>query len=144
VVYLTVSMTFAVRALSSLLIVWLTAAASIPLCCWSISSAHSHQEQQEASTVHQHAHHHHGGADSAVSTTAAPVMSAMPAHDCDTESVEAVVTTRPSLSFADMRAADAIFAEVVVPHVSATGSERSDSAPPGGLPGSAFLNPLRV
>ncbi len=68
----------------------------------------------------------------------------MPAHDCDTTSVEAIVTSRGSLHLGDMRTADKALAGVFVLRVSTTSINRSDPAVPWGSPGSAFLNPLRV
>ncbi len=137
-------MQFAVRALSLLLIVWLTAAASFPPCCWSMASAHDHQVRQNASPTdfQPQAHHHHDSADSAVPATGAAVMSPIPIHNCDTEWVEAVATTRVTLSCVDLHAAGAV--DVVVPKAAALVAKRSDSAPPGKLSGSAFLNPLRI
>jgi hypothetical protein len=149
VIYLTLSMNAAVRALSSLLIVWLAAAASFPPCCWSMTGAHDHQAQQDVSASHfqppeQHHHHHHGNPDPALSAETAQVMSAIPAHDCDRHSAEAVATPRASFSFVDLRAFGATSADVVVPQIAATWTERSDPAPPGGSFGSAFLSPLRI
>ena len=139
-------MQFAVRALSLLLIVWLTAVASFPPCCWSMASAHDHQVQQNASPTdfQPQAHHHHNSADSAVSATLAAVMSPIPIDNCDTESIEAVATTRVTLSCVDLHAAGARSVDGVVPKAAALVAKRSDSAPPGKLSGSAFLNPLRI
>jgi hypothetical protein len=138
-------MQFAVRALSLLLIVWLTAAASFPPCCWSMASAHDHQapEQASASPDRQHQHHHHGS-DVVAPSAEAPLISAIPAHICDTESVEALATPRTLLSFVGLLAERATSAGVVTAQTSATGGERPDSVPPGSSPGSAFLNPLRI
>jgi hypothetical protein len=146
VIYLTLSMQFAVRALSLLLIVWLTASASFPPCCWSMANARDHQAQHNASRTdfHADAHHHHDNADSAVPATRASLMSPIPAHNCDRESVEAVATTRVTLSSVGLRAAGASSVDAVVPQAAALGAERSDSSPPGRLSGSAFLNPLRL
>jgi hypothetical protein len=146
VIYLTLSMQFSVRALSLPLIVWLTAAASFPPCCWSMAGAHEHQVQQNASPAdfQPQAHHHHDSADSAVSETGAAVVSPIPIHPCNTESVEAVATTRVILSCPDLHAAGASSVDVVVPKATALAAKRSDSAPPGKLSGSAFLNPLRI
>jgi hypothetical protein len=145
VIYLTLSMQFAVRALSLLLIVWLTAVASFPPCCWSMASAHDHPARHSASPTEfqPHAHHHHDSADSAVPATGAAVVSPIPVHNCDAESAEVVATTRVTLSCIDLRAAGASSMDAVVPQASAL-AERSDSAPPGKLSGSAFLNPLRI
>jgi hypothetical protein len=71
-------------------------------------------------------------------------MSPNPTHNCDTESVEAVATTRVSLSCVGLRAAGASSVDALVPQDAALGAERSDSSPPGTLSGSAFLNPLRL
>jgi len=146
VIYLTLSMQFAVRALSLLLIVWLTAVASFPPCCWSMASAHDHPARHSASPTEfqPHAHHHHDSADSAVPATGAAVVSPIPVHNCDAESAEVVATTRVTLSCVDLRAARASLMDAVVSQAAALGAERSDSAPPGKLSGSAFLNPLRI
>jgi hypothetical protein len=146
VIYLTLSMQFAVRALSLLLIVWLTAAASFPPCCWSMASAHDHPARHDASRTdfHADAHHHHDNADSAMPATRAAVMSPIPAHNCHTESVEAVATTRVTLSCVGLRAAGSSSVDAVVPQDAALGAERSDYSPPGILSGSAFRNPLRL
>ena len=145
-IYLTLSMQFAVRALSLLIIVWLTAVASFPPCCWSMASAHDHPARHSASPTEfqPHAHHHHDRADSAGSATGVAVISPIPVHNCDAESAEVVATTRVPLSCVDLRAAGASSMDAVVPQASALGAERSGSAPPGKLSGSAFLNPLRI
>jgi hypothetical protein len=146
VVYLTLSMQFAVRALSLLLIVWLTAAASFPPCCWSMASANDHQAPEHASapSAQPHQHHHPDSSDVVVPSSEAPLMSAIPAHSCETEPVEALAPTRTLLPFAGLLAAGAASADIVTLQVPATLDERSDSVPPGGSPGSAFLSPLRI
>jgi hypothetical protein len=144
VIYLTLLMTFAVRALSLFLTVWLTATAAFPPCCWSMASAHDHQTQQEATagTDQSHDHQHHDSTDSAAPASV-PVMSAVPAHDCDTASAEAVATPRTPLSFADLRAmCDSI--DIAVPQPSVRFVVHPDYAPPGASSASAFLNPLRI
>jgi hypothetical protein len=143
VIYLTQPMTFSIRAVSVLLVVWLGAAASFHPCCWSIN-AHGHQAQQEAPAVRQHTHHHHGAADSSVSVTTAPVIAATAADECDRESLQAVLTTRAFVPFDVMRESELTFANLVTLQVSPIRGERSDAAPPGCSPGAAFLNPLRV
>ena len=136
-------MTFAIRAINLLFIVWLTAAASLPPCCWSMTGTHDHQAQHEAPAMDQHTHHHHEAPDSAVST-AATVLTATTAHDCDAESVQAFLTTRAFVPLDATRTADLEFANVVAAHVSTIWCACADPAPPGGSPGSAFLSPLRV
>jgi len=74
----------------------------------------------------------------------AAVMSPIPIHNCDTESIEAVATTRVTLSCVDLHAAGASSVDVVVPKAAARVARRSDSAPPGQLSGAAFLTPLRI
>jgi hypothetical protein len=145
VIYLTLSMTLAVRALSVLLIVWPTTAASFHPCCWSTASAHDHHVQKLASTANDTHHHHHDGSSDVVARSAdASLMSAPPADNCDTASIEALVTPRTVLSFVVMLGARAASADVVTPQIRATLNEQSKSVPPGGSPGSAFLSPLRV
>jgi hypothetical protein len=146
VIYLTLSMTFAVRALSLLLIMWLAAAASFPPCCWAIAGAHDDHAQQQASapSPDMHEHHHDGGTDVVAAPADFPLMSAASAHNCDTESVEALVTPRTQLSFVGLPAARAASAGIFTPQVSAACADRSDVVPPGASPGSAFLNPLRL
>jgi len=138
-------MTLAVRALSVFLTVWLTAAASFPPCCWAMANAHDHRAPQEAaaSPVRSHDHHHHG-TNVSTAPTAALAVSAVPAHDCDTEPAEAVATPRAPLSSVDLRAATEISAAGMAPHASASRVDLSVFAPPGALSDSAFLNPLRI
>jgi hypothetical protein len=138
-------MNAAVRALSLLLIVWIPAAASFPLCCWSMASAHDHHARQDASAIPVQPHaHNHGSRDSAVLGASAPTLSAIPVHDCDTQFMEAVATPRVSLSSTNLHSADAVCVNAIVMQASAAWRERSDSAPPGASSGSAFLNPLRI
>ena len=146
VIYVTLFMTSAVRVVTLLLIVWLTAAASFPPCCWSMASAHDHQAQQKDAAAHplSHDHHHEGGADLPGPEELTETMSAVPPHSCDIESAEAVATTRVAMSLRDLRAAEATYARVVTPHVALTWHAHLDSAPPDDSPGSAFLNPLRI
>ena len=149
VIYLTWSMTAAVRAFSVWLVVWLTAVASFPPCCWSMANAHEHQGPNNVSSGShfqspEPQHHHHGSARPAGPAQAVPAMSARPAHGCDTDSAEAVATPRAAHSRVDMRAARATAAVDAVPQVSAPLAVRSDFGPPGASPGSAFLNPLRI
>jgi hypothetical protein len=145
VIYLTLLMNAAVRALSLLLIVWIGAGASFPLCCWSMASAHDHHARQDASAIPVQLHaHHHGSRDSAAPGASAPTLLATPVHDCHTQSMQAVATPRVSLSSTDLHSADAICVDPVVMQASAAWREGSDSAPPGGTSGSAFLNPLRI
>jgi hypothetical protein len=145
VIYLTLSMPLAVRALSLLLIVWFTTAASFPPCCWSIAGAHDHHAQKQASAPSIEAHgHHHDGSDLVALSVDAPLMSATPAHNCDTAAVEALVTPRTLLSFIVLLGACAPSADIVALQVPATWCEQSESVPRGGSPASAFLNPLRI
>ena len=134
-------MTVSIRAISVLLIAWLTAAPLSP-CCWPTSTAHRDQAKQEA-PAGQHMHHHHGAPDVAVSTTA-PVMRAAAVDECGTESLQAVLTTRAFVPSDVMRKTDLTFANAVALQMSLIRSARSDAAPPGCSPGAAFLNPLRV
>jgi hypothetical protein len=145
VIYLTLSMNVAVRALNLLLIVWLTASASFPPCCWSMVSAHDHQARPTAApgNVQSHDHHHHDMADSAVPAAPVPAVSPI-AHDCDTAFIEAVTTPRTSFSSVDFRPTGAGSANLVVTQVSVTWRERRNSDPPGGSSRTAFLNPLRL
>jgi hypothetical protein len=145
VIYLTLPMNAAIRGLSLLLLLWFTATAAVPACCWS-SVGHGHQPQQHApsSSVEQHAHHHH---DADVgSDVSAPIAEISPlrAHDCAAELVPAIATARPVLSFADVRAAFGLSSDALVPRVSAASADRLESAPPGRSRGAAFLNPLRI
>jgi hypothetical protein len=145
VIYLTLLMNAAVRALSLLLTAWLTVAASFPPCCWSMAGAHDHQTRQPASTTSVQPHaHHHGNAESASLGASARALSAIPPHECETRSMEAVATPRASLSSIDLRSGDAQWAYPVVAPVSSAWRERSDAAPPGSCSDSAFLNPLRI
>lgn len=147
VIYVTVSMKFAVRALCMFLTVWLPAAAALPLCCWSIAYAHDHQARGKhtgSDPPHAAQHHHHESADSAAPAETPSALVAIPAYDCDRDSAEAIATTRPAKSPADMRAAAATAADVVVPQLPTHVAARSDLAPPGASSDSAFLNPLRI
>ncbi|HEY0284112.1 MAG TPA: hypothetical protein VGC23_01900 [Vicinamibacterales bacterium] len=144
-IYLTLLMDAAVRSLSLWLIVWIATAASFPLCCWSMAGAHDHHARQDASAIPVQLHaHHHGNGDSAALGASAPALSAIPAHDCHTQSMEAVATPRVSLSSTDLHCANAICVDPVVTQASAAWREGSDSAPPGSISASAFLNPLRI
>jgi hypothetical protein len=136
-------MQFAVRALSLLLIVWLTAAASFPPCCWSMAIAHDQVPEQASAPLDQPHQHHHGSGDVVAPSPDAPLISAIPAR-CESESVEALVTPRTPLSVAGLLAACATPADVLTPPASARSSERRYAAAPSISPGSAFLNPLRI
>ena len=145
VIYLTLSMTCAVRVLSVFLTVWLTATAAFPPCCWSMTATHEHPAQQEsaASAAPSHDHHHHGSTEPAAPAEAL-ALSAGSAHTCDTESAEAIAAPRPSHSSIDLRVAMAAPAGFTMPHTSARRIGVSDFAPPAAPFDSAFLNPLRV
>jgi hypothetical protein len=134
-----------VRALSLFLTVWTTAVAAFPPCCWSMAVAHEHQPQEVAapSAASSHEHHHHSSAEPAAPATALSV-SAVPAHDCDTDAAEAIATPRPSRSSIDHRMVIAAPAAFTMPHASALRSSLIEIAPPGTSFDSAFLNPLRV
>jgi hypothetical protein len=145
VIYLTVLMTTAVRTLSLFLTVWMTAVAAFPPCCWSMTVAHEHQAQEAAapSAARSHDHHHHGSAEPAAPAEALPV-SAVPAHDCDTEGSEAIATPRPARSSIDHRMVIAAPVAFAMPHESSLHPSLIETAPPGTSFDSAFLNPLRV
>ena len=146
VIYVTVSMTFAVRALSVFLTVWLTAAAAFPPCCWSMTYAHEHQETPDGSRSDAAAaeHHHHGSADSVAPSGTTSVLSSVPAYDCDTESVDAATITSAARPPADARLAGDSAVDVVAPPVSARMFARADLSPPGTSSSAAFLSPLRI
>ena len=144
VIYLTVSMSFGVRSLCSVLIVWLATYAAVPPCCWSMSEAYGHPAQQaeHAARAHDH-HHHHDGDAPAVQTTATANVSPTALPGCDTATIDAVVTTRDSLSLADT-IGNRVFFDTAVPHARPAWTNRCAFAPPGGTSGFAFLNPLRI
>jgi hypothetical protein len=143
VIYLTVSMTCAVRALSVFLTVWLTAAAAFPPCCWSMAGGHEHEPTQAAAAraVPAHDHHHHASSEAAPLKTLA--VAAVPVHDCDTGSAEVIATPRPLTSI-DLRAVIPTPPGITMPRASAPRSGLSGFAPPAALFDSAFLNPLRI
>ena len=147
VIYLTILMTFAVRALSLFLTVWLTAATALPLCCWSMSSAHAHQQAADSAasdaTPAPHHHEHHGGGDSETGTDPASVVSAVPAHDCDAAFADAATTTG-IVKRAALRPAPADSYVSILPHASGHDVARSDTSPPGSSFTSSFLSPLRI
>lgn len=138
-------MTCAVRALSIFLTVWMTAAAAFPPCCWSMTVAHEHQVPQEAAprAAPSHDHHHHGSSEPAAPAEVLTV-SAVPVHDCDTESAEAIARSRPSHSSIDLRVVMAAPTGFTMPHASAPRAGVPEFAPPAAPFDSAFLRPLRV
>ena len=146
-IYLTLLMTCAVRALTVFLAIWLVAAAGFPPCCWSMVYAHAHQQTPDiassdaTSAEHHHAHHESDDSDAVDGTGS--VLSSIPAYDCDTESIDAATTMGVAKRGA-MRPAAQSAADFVAPRVSAHKVARSDTAPPGTTFNSAFLNPLRV
>ena len=143
VIYLTLLMRFAVRSSCALLAVWLTAAASLPACCWSIAYAHDHQTTQGAASSSAAEHHHHAAGDAAAEASQTPTVYGPAKPQCDAESADVVVTTgRPTRI--DVRAALAFAPVIMVPQSSASLAALSDPAPPGAPPDSAFLNPLRI
>src|SRR5688572_21200675 len=113
-------MTCAIRALSLFLTVWMTAVAAFPPCCWTMTVAHEHQPQEvaEPSAAPSHDHQHHSSAEPAAPAAALSV-SAVPAHDCDTDGVEAIVTSRPSWSSIDHRMVIGAPVAFPMPHASA-------------------------
>ena len=145
-IYVTLPMTFAVRALSLFLTVWLTAAAAFPPCCWSMTYAHEHQETPDGSRSDAAAaeHHHHGSADSVAPSGTASVLSSVPAYDCDTESADAATITSAPRPPADARVAGDTSVDMVAPPVSAHMFARGALSPPGTSSGAAFLSPLRI
>jgi len=146
VIYLTLSMTYAVRALCVLLTVWLGVAGSLPTCCWSLIDAHDHgaSERSDASQVQASEHHHHGVGDSTAAAAPASSLSPVPERDCSTTSDTAVLTAGTAASLVGVRAIAADATDVAVPQPRALLARRSDHAPPGGSFSAAFLNPLRV
>ena len=138
VIYVTLLMTFAVRALCLFLTVWLTAAAAFPPCCWSMVYAHEHRQ-----TPAEHHHDHHSSGVSEPVDAAIPVLSSTPAYDCDTAFADATTTTGVVKRSA-MRPATACGADPVVPTPSAHAVPRSDTSPPGSTCSPAFLSPLRI
>src|SRR5688500_18272594 len=117
-------MTFAVRALSMLLIVWLTTAAAFP-CCWSIAGAHDHHAQEKASASPEaHPHHHDDGSDLTAAPAELPLISAAPVRTCDADSVKPLLTHRTQVPSAGRLAARAGSADIVTPSVPATSSEQ--------------------
>jgi hypothetical protein len=138
-------MNAAIRTLSLSLALWFTASASFAPCCWSMTmTGHQHEAQPHAgsSSVEMPAHHHHDGTQ-AVPTTAASEISAAEAHPCAIELVQIIPTTRPSLSLAGLLARTASN-DILTTQAPAILSGRTDSVQPGGSPGGAFLNPLRI
>src|SRR5687767_2555263 len=146
VIYVTLSMKLAVRALSVFLTVWLTAAAAFPPCCWSMTYAHEHPETQDRSRgdAATDEHHHHGSADSVAPSAISSVLSSIPAYDCDTESADAAtITSAPRLP-ADAGLVGERASDVVVSPVLARALARADLSPPGAPFSAAFLNSLRI
>lgn len=147
VIYVTMVMTFAVRALSVFLTVWLTAAAAFPPCCWSMASAHAHQPTADrapgAGTSAGHHHDHHGRGDANTAAGTVSVVSAVPADDCDAEFADAA-TTMGAVKRAALRPAPQSAAAFVLPAVSGPDVASPDSSPPGASFTSAFLSPLRI
>lgn len=147
VIYLTVLMTFTVRALSAFLTVWFMTAAAFPLCCWSMAYAHEHQRTTDIAssdaTSPEHRHDRHERDDSDAAGGTASVLSSIPAYDCDTGLTDAA-TTMGVVTRAAMRPAAESAAGCAAPRVSAHKVARSDTAPPGTTFNSAFLNPLRI
>jgi hypothetical protein len=147
VIYLTMVMTFAVRALSVFLTVWLTAAGAFPPCCWSMPSAHAHQQAAAGAPIDAtpaaHHHEHHGTGDADTDAGPESVVSALAASDCDAAFADAATTTgavkraalRPALSNTDAS---------ILPSTSGHDGARSDTSPPGSSFPSAFLSPLRI
>src|SRR5688500_9057453 len=133
VIYVTLSMKFAVRALSLFLTVWLTAAAALPPCCWSMTYAHEHQDTQDRfmSDAPAAEHHHHGSAESVAPSGTTSVLSSIPAYDCDTESADAATITSPAKRPADAGVAGETAVDIVAPRVSAHIFARTDLSPPG-------------
>jgi hypothetical protein len=147
VIYLTMVMRFAVRALSVFLTVWLTAAGAFPPCCWSMASADAHQQAPDtaSSDATPSAHHrdHHGSGDADSGTYTESLLSALPASDCDAELADATTTAgvakrvalRPALAKSDAS---------IPPPTSEHDVVRSDTSPPGSSLTPAFLSPLRI
>lgn len=146
VIYVTVSMQCAVRALSLFLTVWLTAASAFPPCCWSMTYAHEHQETPDGSgsDARTAEHHHHGSAGSVAPSGTTSVLSSIPAYDCDTASAEAATLTSAARLTAHAGLAGERASDVVVPPVSRRVFARADLSPPGTSSSAAFLNPLRI
>jgi hypothetical protein len=129
--------------LTVVLTVWLTATTALAPCCWSISYAQSDAAPQTASAIQSHHHHHHHAAAAGIDGTL--TVTAIPSHDCDRDSADAIASARGISSFDDMKAAGAVTARgLVIRPMAAMGIRHFDLAPPGGPPPSAFLNPLRV
>lgn len=147
VIYVTMSMKLAVRALSLFLTVWLTAVAAFPPCCWSMTYAHQHQEMPDSSrsgaSSAEH-HHHDGSAESVAAAGSTSVLSSFPTYDCDTAFADAATITSAAKSPSDAHMAGDTAVDIVAPPTSTHVVARADLSPPGATFSSAFLNPLRI
>lgn len=142
-IYLTLSMRFAVRALSVFLIGWLTASAAFSPCCWSMTYGQAHHAPQaDASTPHEH--HHHDNRDLGAPASAMAIASAGAEGDCDVEPVDAIGAAGTTHLRAGLRAAVAVATALAAPQVITLIVQRPDLGPPGPSSSSAFLSPLRI
>ena len=147
VIYVTMVMTIAVRALSLFLTVWLTAAAAFPPCCWSMAYAHEHQQTPDVArsdaTSAEHHHDHPGSGDTRAVRGTESVLSSMSAYNCDVEFADSA-TTLSSVQRGAMHPTAESAVDFVVQTRSARDIPRSDTSPPGSTFPSAFLSPLRI
>ena len=144
---MTMVMTFAVRALSLFLVVWLTVTAAIPACCWSMAYAHEHEQASDIppsdAMSGEHHHDHHENVDSGALDGTAPVLSSISGYNCDAEFADAATILRGAQPTALRPIAEGAV-DSLVPALSAHDVPRSDTSPPGSTFTSAFLSPLRI
>ena len=142
VVYLTLPMRFAVRALSVCLTAWLTIGAAVPPCCWSMANGHDHHQGPTPVDGASAAHEHHGHMAGATMTPAFnSIVRQDVQHPCDAAPADTVATSTASLSRADVPTLVPT-AESIVPQSSRAFAHPPDLSPPGAPPGSAFLIPF--